>query len=196
MKNNYLILNGTILTGEENVLLKNTDLLLVNGKVQALGHKENFELPGDYEVIDATRFLVMPGFTNLHVHLGESIFRGKCDGMDLWEYLDVSHNTYNKGKWKDSEEQIHRLSGLVTMMECLQNGTGSIVCNRGWEEAKEIQIEANCLFPIVNINKLKKYYNDIFAVQKICSQYQKYVRTSLFLQSMYLCEEEKLTHIK
>ena len=85
----------------------------------------------------------MPSFYNLHVHLGETIFRGRCDGMNLWEYLDKSHNSYENHQWMQMEDRIHRLSGMITIMECLENGVSYIACNRGWEEVADMEIDAS-----------------------------------------------------
>ena len=97
----YLIKNGIVLTGGEDRLLNSDDVLIEEGIITDIGNADSFELPQNCEVIDANGMVVMPAFYNMHVHLGESIFRGKCDGMDLWEYLDVSHDTYINPKWKN-----------------------------------------------------------------------------------------------
>ena len=192
----YLIKNGIVLTGGEDRLLNSDDVLIEEGIITDIGNADSFELPQNCEVIDANGMVVMPAFYNMHVHLGESIFRGKCDGMDLWEYLDVSHDTYINPKWKQAEENIHRLSGLITVMECIESGTGYIVCNRGWRELCESKLQSSCLFPIVNISKLQDYYNNISDVKRISEEYEGKVSTSIFLQSLYLCDEEKLRTLK
>lgn len=138
----------------------------------------------------------MPSFYNLHVHLGETIFRGRCDGMNLWEYLDKSHNSYENHQWMQMEDRIHRLSGMITIMECLENGVSYIACNRGWEEVADMEIDASCSYPVVNIEKLKKFYDNINGILDIIKDYDnKKISTSLFLQSLYLSDVEKLNDI-
>lgn len=196
MNKSYLIKNGNILTGEDNVYLKNTDVLIEDGIITYIGNNIDNNRQNSVVVIDATDMLVAPAFYNLHVHLGETIFRGKCDGMDLWEYLDVSHDTYNDATWKKWEPEIHRLSGYITILENMKHGVGYIVCNRGWDEIKASRIEASCLYPIVNISKLKKYYDNILSLSRIKKEYEPNIGTSIFLQSMYLCDDEKMGMIK
>lgn len=196
MKKNYLIINGNIITGIGEHIIRKEDILIENGIITGVGNKETFLLPNQYDIIDATGKVVCPAFYNLHVHLGETVFRGKCDGMDLWQYLNVSHNMYDEEKWNSKEHDIHRLSGLITIVESMKNGVGYIVCNRGWEEIMQSRMDATCLFPIVNINKLKKYYDNISALKRVKAQYAEHMRTAIFLQSMYLCDEEHLRLIK
>lgn len=134
-----------------------------------------------------------PAFHNLHMHLGETIFRGRCDGMDLFEYLDVSHDSYENEVWKRNEGRIHRISGLISFIESIKSGCGIFACSRGIEEAEEMGIKSLCLFPLVNITKLKDYYQNEDALQKIeVGEARQRVRQSLFVQSLYLSDEEKI----
>lgn len=137
--------------------------------------------------------VVTPAFHNLHMHLGETIFRGRCDGMDLFGYLDVSHDSYENELWKKNESRIHRLSGLVSFMESVRNGCGIFACSRGTDEAEKMGIKAWCLFPIVNISKLQNYYRDSEGLRNIdVGDPSRRVKSSLFVQSLYLADEEKL----
>lgn len=145
----------------------------------------------------ATYRVAVPAFSNLHIHLGETIFRGRCDGMDLFQYLDVSHLSYENSLWKRNEERIHSLSGLITFIECLKNGCGIFACSRGWEEAKRTGIKAVCMYPIVNISKLDSYYKGIDSIVsfKDHEDSRQRVKNSIFLQSLYLADEDKIDTI-
>lgn len=187
------IRNGTILTMNEQQDILQADLLIEDGVIKTIGRLEQV---ADILSIDAAGKLITPSFYNMHVHLGETIFRGYCDGCDLWQYLEISHGIYHNRNWMAQENKIHRLSGLITIYESIKNGVGYICCNRGWEEVKDSKIKADCLFPIVNIDKLKSFYNGLTQFYDVKRQYQSnQCNTDLFLQSLYLCEAEKLDQI-
>lgn len=62
-----LIKNGTVLT-VTNGTLENTDVLIVDGKIQDIG--KNLRAPRGVEEIDATGMHVMPGIIDAHSHIG------------------------------------------------------------------------------------------------------------------------------
>ncbi len=198
MAKDILIKNGTLFSIDSKRKLYNADILIHENKIQLIQKEISYHRDSeDLRIIDASNHIVMPSFYNLHVHLGETIFRTKCDGMNLWEYLNVSHNTYENSLWKEKESDIHRLSSLITVYECMRNGTGFIVGNRGWKELYQSGLSAICLFPVVNISKLKNYYNNIEEFYKISELYKNTnVSVSIFLQSLYLCDAERLSEIK
>ncbi|MEE9371540.1 MAG: amidohydrolase family protein [Saprospiraceae bacterium] len=64
---NILIKNGTVLT-ITNGVLKNTDVLIQNGKIQQIG--PNLRASSNTKTIDATGQYVMPGIIDAHSHIG------------------------------------------------------------------------------------------------------------------------------
>ena len=189
-----LIRNGIIVSQNDTYDIYKGDILIRNNTIEKIG--THIEPCDDYKLIDVEGKVLTPYFYNMHVHLGETIFRGRCDGMNLWEYLDVSHNSYDDSEWMRLESQIHRLSGLITIIECIENGVGCISCNRGWEEIESAQIQALCAYPIVKIGKLMAYYDGLDDIQRIIERFESsYVEVSIFLQSLYLCDEDKLEYV-
>lgn len=66
--NNILIKNGIIYTmNKENEVIEG-DLLVVDGKIAAIG--SNLDVPDNTEVIDAQEGVVMPGIIDSHNHIG------------------------------------------------------------------------------------------------------------------------------
>src|SRR5690606_41975221 len=61
-----LIRNGTLLTVTKGTL-ENTDLLIRDGKIAAIGR--NLTAPEGCRIIDATGLFVMPGITDAHSHI-------------------------------------------------------------------------------------------------------------------------------
>lgn len=187
-KNKIIFENSYILTMNENNDIVFGDMIIKDGKISNIIEKE----PQN----DTVSRVIMPSLYNLHVHLGETIFRGYCDGMTLFEYLDVSHDSYKNEEWMQMEKEIHHLSGMVTLMELIKEGCGTVVCSRGWEEVEQCGIHGYCLFPIVDIDKLRNYYNDIESLTSMKLKTEnKNVKNSIFIQSLYLSSEEKLDYV-
>ena len=64
---NYLIKNVNVLTMVDTVILKNRDVLVVDGSIQDLG--EHLNPSQEYTVVDGTGRYLMPGLTDMHIHL-------------------------------------------------------------------------------------------------------------------------------
>jgi hypothetical protein len=61
-----LLKNATIFDGISSSLLKNTDILVENNKIKALG--SNIPADKNTEIIDASKFTVIPGLIDCHTH--------------------------------------------------------------------------------------------------------------------------------
>ena len=86
-----------------NILIKNIDVIPVNGKDQILSKTNLYiedgkishigDLKEDIKVekiIDGKNKLLMPGLVNSHTHLGMSLLRNFADDMDLNDWLTKS----------------------------------------------------------------------------------------------------------
>lgn len=173
-----------------NVLL-HTDIAVENGRIADIGSG----LRGGREIL-CTDCLAVPLLCNMHLHLGETILRGVCDGKDLFGYLDVSHGIYEQGEWKTHKEAIHRCVSYVTLIEALRSGTGRIATIRSWQECADSRIAAVCGYPVINIAKLKQYYDgfDEDALAEIAQTYPD-VTQAVFIQSLYTIGEEQLLRV-
>lgn len=111
-----LIKNGTLLT-VTNGTLENTDLLIRNGKIAAIGR--NLTAPEGCRVIDATGLFVMPGIIDAHSHIAleainemSSPVTSEIQMRDALNPLDVS---------------IYRaLAGGVTTIQTLHGSANAI----------------------------------------------------------------------
>ena len=68
---NSLLLTGGRVIDPANRLDSPADLLIVNGKIAAIGHTAAAQAPADAERRDVTGLVVCPGLIDLHVHLRE-----------------------------------------------------------------------------------------------------------------------------
>lgn len=171
-------------------------LIIEDGIVKT--QKQHTDVPNDDDVeIDGSCFILVPSFANPHLHLGETIFRGKCDGLDLKSYLDVSHSFFENRKNAEDEEKLHSLTGYITLAEALRTGTGCIGCSRGYDEIKAIGMQAVSGLPLIRIEKLKKYCENF---QSLFRQYYQRndsrIQAGIFVQGLKTVTTDDLLLVK
>lgn len=66
MSKALIIKNSTIFDGVNSSLLRNTDILLQDNKIKKIG--KNIVADGTTEVIDGSKFTVIPGLIDCHIH--------------------------------------------------------------------------------------------------------------------------------
>ncbi|MEH0421459.1 amidohydrolase family protein [Streptomyces sp. B21-083] len=110
-----LIRNGHVIDTEpEPVALPNTDVLIEDGRIIAVGA----DLPADgATVIDATDKIVLPGFVDTHRHVWQSALRGAAVDVDLGAYLGILAQFGPKF----SPQDVHTAT-LAGALECLDSG--------------------------------------------------------------------------
>ena len=116
-----LIQNAEIITMNEKREQLIGDVLIEGTKIIAIGEK--LPCPTDAEIVDGTGKVVIPGFIQTHIHLCQTIFRGRGDDLELMDWL--------KGRiWPleaaHDPESIY-YSALLGTGELIQSGTTSIV---------------------------------------------------------------------
>ncbi len=87
---NYKITNGLLLLrGENGYTAEKKDLYVRDGVIASVGCAP--EIPGgnagDYEMVDASDHLVMPGLINMHTHAYMTVMRNYADDVDFAEWL-------------------------------------------------------------------------------------------------------------
>src|ERR1044072_4604121 len=78
-----LIKNGTLVTMDSSDRILRGHLLIVHGRIVALG---NTDQSADV-VVDASGCAVIPGFVQTHIHLCQTLFRGAADDLALINWL-------------------------------------------------------------------------------------------------------------
>lgn len=118
---NLLIRNAEIVTmnGSEDII--HGDIWIKNGLIEEIG--KQLSPPRPYRELDATGKTVIPGFVQTHIHLCQTLFRGKGDDLELMDWL-------RKRIWPleaaHDEESIY-YSALLGIGELIQSGTTTIV---------------------------------------------------------------------
>lgn len=116
-----LIKNAQIITmnAEEDIL--HADIRVQGGRITAIG-VDLESSPAD-RVLDASGRTVIPGFVQTHIHLCQTLFRGKADDLELLDWL-------RKRIWPleaaHDEESIY-YSAMLGIGELLSSGTTTLV---------------------------------------------------------------------
>jgi cytosine/adenosine deaminase-related metal-dependent hydrolase len=108
--------------GERRVI--EGDVLVTDGRVVHVG--TGFEIPPATRLLDARGKVVLPGFVQGHVHLGQSLFKGMAEGRALLPWLreriwplEAAH----------TDESAYR-AAMLGALDCLLSGT-TTVCDIG-----------------------------------------------------------------
>ena len=160
-------------------------MLVKNGRVIKFTKKTI----NNAEIIDLNNQIVLPGFINAHIHLGEAFFNLPTK-MTLLEYLNYSEN-FNK-KLGENKQAHWDESAHKTLQDCLTFGTCAINLIRGHYIAKDYNIKALCGYPIMKSEKLKCFFEQGVAGYK---QYVKECKQNkiipgVFFHSFYSNDKE------
>ncbi|CDN44634.1 MULTISPECIES: 5'-deoxyadenosine deaminase [Paenibacillus] len=121
MPHTILIRNAQIVTMNANEEILHGDIRIEDDRIAAIG--PDLDASGADRVIDASGRTVIPGFVQTHIHLCQTLFRGKGDDLELLDWL-------RKRIWPleaaHDEESIY-YSAMLGIGELLQSGTTTIV---------------------------------------------------------------------
>lgn len=82
---NLLIKNAQIVTMNASEDIITGDIQVVNSRICEIG--SDLEPTSGEKVLDATNRTVIPGFVQTHIHLCQTLFRGKGDELELLDWL-------------------------------------------------------------------------------------------------------------
>ena len=123
-----LIRGATVLTGT-GTRLENADVLIVNGKIEAVG--PNLSAPAGARVVDASGRWVTPGLIDVHSHLGVYASPGVNASSDGNEATDpVTANVWSEhGVWPQDPGFETALEGGITSLQILP-GSANLIGGR------------------------------------------------------------------
>ena len=121
----FWIHNGTVIPmTERGRILRNHSLCVKGERIFEIKSKEELSKE-DLESgrhMDARGMIIMPGLINTHVHLFQTLIRGKFDGLPLLEWLK---NLYAVGKTLTANDCYY--GALLGCLESIRSGTTTLV---------------------------------------------------------------------
>ncbi|KAI7252843.1 hypothetical protein KC345_g11443, partial [Hortaea werneckii] len=118
---NILIKHAEIITMNKQEDIIYGDIRIKDNLIVEIG--SGLEVQGDETVIDAKNRTVIPGFVQTHIHLCQTLFRGKGDDLELMDWL-------RKRIWPleaaHDEESLY-YSAMLGIGELITSGTTTIV---------------------------------------------------------------------
>jgi 5-methylthioadenosine/S-adenosylhomocysteine deaminase len=116
-----LIVNALVVTMDKDFrVIENGGVAIKDGKIVAVGTKEELSHYSAANVIEAKRKLLMPGLINTHTHSPMTIFRGYADDVPLKQWL-YDHIFPVESEFINAENV--RTGTRLAIAEMLLNGT-------------------------------------------------------------------------
>jgi 5-methylthioadenosine/S-adenosylhomocysteine deaminase len=115
-----LIRGGTVLTMNDRLDIVEGDVLVRDGRIEAVGRVEDSR---HETVLDASGALVLPGFIQTHIHLCQTLFRGFADDLALIDWLRTRIWPMEAAHTPRSL----RASARLAACELLSSGTTSVL---------------------------------------------------------------------
>ncbi len=115
-----LIKNGTIVTVNREMEVFSGDILIENNRIRSVAPHIDFAAEA---IFNADDFVIVPGFVQTHIHLGQTLFRNLAEDLALLDWLS---QVIWPGEANHTEETT-RLSAQLSLAEFLRNGTTTIM---------------------------------------------------------------------
>ena len=112
---------GTILTIDPQHRVLAGDVAAEGGAIVHVGG--SYTPSGDYEIVDCTGCVVMPGLVQAHVHTCQTLARGRADDLELLDWLKKVVWPYEASL----DEDAARTSAELASAELLLGGTTAIL---------------------------------------------------------------------
>jgi 5-methylthioadenosine/S-adenosylhomocysteine deaminase len=117
-----ILRGGTILTIDPDSRVTDGDVACRDGVLVQVGGTYTPET-SDYEILDATGCAVMPGLVQSHVHMCQTLARGRADNLELLDWLSRVVWPYEAALSREDTAASARLA----CVELLTGGTTAIL---------------------------------------------------------------------
>ena len=116
-----LIRNGLLVTADTRSRVFQGDILIDGNRIKDIQPK--IDVSNDTVIIDASEYVVTPGFVQTHVHLCQSLYRNCADDLLLLDWLRKRIWPYEASLTRDNL----RLAAQLGLTELLLGGTTTIM---------------------------------------------------------------------
>jgi len=117
-----IIRGGTILSIDPEMHVLAGDVACVDDRLAQIGGRY-IPQQKDFDVIDATGCIVMPGLVQSHVHMCQTLARGRADDLELLDWLETVVWPYEGALSRDDVTAAARLACI----ELLSGGTTAVL---------------------------------------------------------------------
>jgi 5-methylthioadenosine/S-adenosylhomocysteine deaminase len=189
-----LIRNATIITQNENRdIIRRGFVRIEKGLIIAVGLGDSgTELGSGEEIIDASGYIISPGFINAHVHLGETIY---CDFFRGYHTLESYIELTNKISSASKAIELKRRSiSDYSVLQLIKNGTTTIAGGRTNESAEFFGIKNVSGYMLMQSPKLGEFGRDMEAKFDVFYRESDTLltRPALFIHSLGTVSEDVL----
>ncbi|OBZ17025.1 5'-deoxyadenosine deaminase [Bacillus sp. FJAT-26390] len=116
-----LIQNAVVMTMNAEDHIFTGDVLIEGNRIAQMG--ERLETSGVDRIIDAGGKVLLPGFVQTHIHLCQTLFRGRADDLSLIEWLKEKIWPLEAAH---SEDSVY-YSAMLGIGELIRSGTTTIL---------------------------------------------------------------------
>jgi 5-methylthioadenosine/S-adenosylhomocysteine deaminase len=159
-------------------------IVIKNDKLEKIvdGNPEEKDTKGVDKIINARKMVVMPGFINAHVHLGESVFADFFSGQySLEYYLEMTNKLTKKTDLIENERGVIADYSLLNL---IKKGTTTICGGRTTDQSEYWGMRNLSGYMLMNSFKLKEFSTDV--EKKFKKEYEKIKRTRLSYPSLFV----------
>jgi 5-methylthioadenosine/S-adenosylhomocysteine deaminase len=119
-----IIQAGTVLTlNDRGDILKDAAITIEKDRIVRIAPEKETPSISAAEVIDARRYVVLPGFVQTHVHLCQTLFRGMADDLLLLDWLRLKIFPFEAAH----NERSMYCSSMLGIAELIRSGTTTIL---------------------------------------------------------------------
>ncbi|MDP2208902.1 MAG: 5'-deoxyadenosine deaminase [Bacteroidota bacterium] len=118
-----VIIVDKILTSSQPELLTSAAILIEENRITKIVTGKDVDELANYDTIDASHCIAIPGFVQTHIHLCQTLFRGMAENLLLLDWLqkrifpfEAAHNA----------ESMHA-SAMMGIAELIRSGTTTIL---------------------------------------------------------------------
>ncbi|MDQ8735294.1 5'-deoxyadenosine deaminase [Paenibacillus sp. LHD-38] len=116
-----LIQNAVVMTMNEQEHIFTGDVLIEGNRIVQMG--ERLEVSSADRILDAGGKVLLPGFVQTHIHLCQTLFRGRADDLSLIEWLKEKIWPLEAAH---SEDSVY-YSAMLGIGELIRSGTTTIL---------------------------------------------------------------------
>ena len=186
-----LIKNAAIVTqNKKREYIPKGFIVIKNDKLEKIidGDPKDRDIKKSDKIIDAKGMIILPGFVNAHVHLGESIFEDFFKGdYSLEHYLKVTDELTKK---TGLIEKGRKIIAYYSLLNLIKKGTTTICGGRTTDLSEHWGIRNVSGYILMNSFKLKKFSAEID--KKFKEEYKKIKKTKLSYPAIFIHSLNKI----